>query len=58
MSEAFSPIMMIGPLVLADIKVGMIDPSATRKPSMPRTYSSGSTTAISSMPILQVPTGW
>ena len=46
MSEAFSPIMMIGPLVLPDIRVGIIDPSATRSPSRPRTLSSGSTTAI------------
>jgi hypothetical protein len=34
-----------------------IDASATRRPSILRTRSSGSTTASSSMPILHVPTG-
>ena len=37
--------------------VGMIDASATRKPVSPRTRKRSSTTAISSCPILQVPTG-
>ena len=35
MSAAFSPIMMDGALVLPPIRVGMIDASATRRPSSP-----------------------
>ena len=42
--------MMEGALVLPPISVGMIDASATRKPSMPRTRNSLSTTACSSLP--------
>ena len=38
--------------------LGMIEASATRSPSMPRTRSAGSTTARSSVPIRQVPTAW
>jgi hypothetical protein len=58
MSAAFSPIMMVGALVLPPISVGMIEASTTRKPSTPWTFSFGSTTAIASpTPILQVPTG-
>ncbi len=56
-SEAFSPIMMAGALVLPDVITGMIDASATRNPLMPRTFSFSSTTAILSCPILQVPVG-
>ena len=37
MSEAFSAIMMIGALVLPDIRSGMTEASTTRKASMPRT---------------------
>ena len=37
---------------------GMIDPSATRSPSMPRTRSWASTTASRSRPMRQVPTSW
>src|SRR5437867_12651636 len=54
----FSPIMMQGALVLPLVSVGMIEASATRRPPMPCTLSSGSTTAIGSLPILHVPTGW
>src|SRR5581483_2534567 len=54
MAAHFSPIMMQGALVLPLVKVGMIDASATRRPAMPCTRSSGSTTAIGSLPILQV----
>jgi hypothetical protein len=35
MSAAFSPIMMVGALVLPPIKVGMTDASTTRRPSRP-----------------------
>ena len=57
-SAAFSPIMMEGALVLPEVSVGMIEASATRRPSMPWTRSRSSTTAIGSEPILQVPMGW
>ena len=39
MSEAFSPIMIAGALVLPDVIVGMIEASATRRPLMPMTRS-------------------
>ncbi|GEM_PF-5327672 len=35
--DAFSPIMIDGALVLPDVKVGMIEASATRNPSIPCT---------------------
>ena len=57
-SATLSPIMIEGALVLPEVSVGMIEASATRRPWMPCTRSLGSTTAIGSMPILQVPTGW
>ena len=57
-SDAFSPIMMVGALVLHDGIRGMTEASATRNASMPRTFRSGCTTAMSSIPIRQVPTGW
>ena len=56
-SAHFSPIMMVGALVLPLVSVGMMEASATRRPAMPWTRSSESTTAIVSAPILQVPTG-
>src|ERR1017187_1670239 len=58
MSAAFSPIMMVGALVLPPIKVGITEASTMRRPSIPQTFSFGSTTARGSLtPILQVPTG-
>src|SRR4051812_15424127 len=54
----FSPIMIEGAWVLPLIRVGMIEASMTRRPSRPRTRSWVSTTAISSVPILQEPAGW
>jgi hypothetical protein len=42
-------------LVLDDTAEGMTEASTTRSPSIPRTRSSVSTTAVSSMPIRQVP---
>jgi hypothetical protein len=56
-SAAFSPIMIEGALVLPDVSVGMIEASATRRPSMPQTQSWSSTTASAFAPIRQVPKG-
>src|SRR5204863_7770517 len=53
----FSPIMIDGALVLPVVTAGMIEASMTRSPSIPMTLRRGSTTAIGSVPILQVPTG-
>ena len=57
-SAPFSPIMIEAALVFELISRGMIEESITRSRSMPRTRSSGSTTASASTPILQLPTGW
>ena len=54
----FSPIMVDAAMVLPLISLGMIDASMIRSPSRPRTLSSWSTTASSSLPILLEPTGW
>ena len=49
--------MMAGALVLPETMVGMMEASATRRPSMPWTCNCSSTTARSSDPILHVPMG-
>jgi hypothetical protein len=50
--------MIAGACVFPLMSVGIIDASMPRTPSIPRTRSCVSTTAISSFPILQDPTGW
>ena len=45
MSAAFSPIMMVGALVLQDGTRGMTEASQTRRPSIPCTFRSSPTTA-------------
>ena len=55
---ARSPIIAEGAAVLPLTRVGMMEASTTRRPSTPRTRSSGSSTARSSAPMRQVPTGW
>ena len=58
MSAAFSPIMIVGAFVFEPINEGITELSQMRSPSMPLTLSCGSTTAISSVPILQVQVAW
>lgn len=48
------PIIIVGALVLEVVICGMTDASATRSPSMPMTFNSGSTT----FPIWHVDVGW
>ena len=57
-SAPFSATMIVGALVLPLVRNGIADESMMRRPSRPCTFSAGSTTAMSSVPILQVPTGW
>ena len=57
-SLARSAIITVGALVLPPGRQGMTEASTTRSPSMPRTRSSGSTTALASVPMRQVPIGW
>ena len=55
MAAAFSPIMIAGACNAALGIRGMIDVSAIRSPSIPRTFRSGVTTELSVEPIAQVP---
>lgn len=57
-SAARSATTMVGAFVFPPGMVGRTEASTTRNPSTPWTRSSSSTTAKSSVPILQVPTGW
>src|SRR5690606_34039580 len=57
-AAALSAIIMTGALVLPLTISGMTEASTTRSRSTPRTRRSRSTTAPSSGPIRQVPTGW
>lgn len=50
--------MTVGALVFPRGTTGITEASTTRSPSIPRTFSSGSTTACSPSPIAHVPTGW
>ncbi len=50
--------MIEGAFVFPETIFGMIEASATHSPSTPRAFSFGSTTASSSDPMRQVPTGW
>ena len=45
-------------LVFPEVILGIIDASITLRPSTPLTRRRSSTTAIGSLPILHVPTGW
>jgi len=58
MSAAFSPIIRLAAMVLADGSSGMTDASATRRRSIPCTRNSGLTTAcaLATGPIEQPPT--
>jgi hypothetical protein len=56
-SAARSPIMPLGACVLPLTKVGIIEASATRSLSTPRTRNCGSRTAPESPPMRQVPAG-
>ena len=56
----FSPMTAVGMLVLPEVTAGIIDASATYRPSIPYTRPSASTTESGSLagPILQLPAGW
>jgi hypothetical protein len=57
MSLAFSATIAVGALVFEPIKLGKILLSQIRRPEKPFTFMVGSTTALSSDPMRQVPTG-
>src|ERR1700676_3532037 len=56
-SAAFSAIMMVGAFVFDEVICGITDASQILTPLRPRSLSSGSTTAISCVPMAQVPQG-
>ena len=58
MSLAFSAIMIVGAFVFDPTRLGMVELSQIRRPSIPWTRICGSTTAMGSTPILQVQVGW
>src|SRR3981081_1017946 len=53
-SDAFSAIIRVAALVLADGIVGMTDASTTRRPAVPCTFRSKPTTASGSRPMRHV----
>ncbi len=53
----FSAIITVGAFVLPEVMVGIMEASMTLNPLIPWTRKRSSTTAIGSVPILQVPTG-
>src|SRR3954463_2367960 len=57
-TEAWRASAWVGAFVLPLVMLGMIEASMTRRPSTPFTLSLASTTARSSLPMRQVPTGW
>ena len=57
-SAARSAIMTVGAWVWPRMRRGITEASTTRNPSRPRTRSSQSTTAPSSLPMRQVPAAW
>lgn len=57
MSAALSAIMTTGAFVLPRIVAGATGASTTRRPAIPRTRSSGSSTESAEPPIAQVPVG-
>jgi hypothetical protein len=56
-AAALSATITIGALVLPPTIPGKIEASTTRSESTPRTIKFGSTTAMASMPMRQLPTG-
>lgn len=54
---AFSAIITVGALVLPPTRRGITEASTTRSACTPFTRSCGSTTALASLPMRQVPTG-